>query len=100
MSHVASYLFLFLPLQEIHQQQSVKEPYGLNLAEFPSEDDLLIYERWWSQGCHMIQLMHVLANLKLGAMIELVVSHRIMKEITVHPDGHIYGEDSYHISMH
>uniref|UniRef100_A0A8C2ZII7 FIG4 phosphoinositide 5-phosphatase n=1 Tax=Cyclopterus lumpus TaxID=8103 RepID=A0A8C2ZII7_CYCLU len=30
--------------QEI-QQQSVKEPYGLNLAEFPAEKDLLIYER-------------------------------------------------------
>uniref|UniRef100_A0AAQ4QGD9 SAC domain-containing protein n=1 Tax=Gasterosteus aculeatus aculeatus TaxID=481459 RepID=A0AAQ4QGD9_GASAC len=30
--------------QEI-QQQSVKEPYGLNLAEFPAAKDLLIYER-------------------------------------------------------
>uniref|UniRef100_A0A8D0ASJ9 FIG4 phosphoinositide 5-phosphatase n=1 Tax=Sander lucioperca TaxID=283035 RepID=A0A8D0ASJ9_SANLU len=30
--------------QEI-QQQSVKEPYGLNLSEFPAEKDLHIYER-------------------------------------------------------
>uniref|UniRef100_A0A4W6DDD6 FIG4 phosphoinositide 5-phosphatase n=1 Tax=Lates calcarifer TaxID=8187 RepID=A0A4W6DDD6_LATCA len=27
------------------QQQTVKEPYGLNLAKFPAEKDVLIYER-------------------------------------------------------
>uniref|UniRef100_A0A3Q2VJH0 FIG4 phosphoinositide 5-phosphatase n=1 Tax=Haplochromis burtoni TaxID=8153 RepID=A0A3Q2VJH0_HAPBU len=27
------------------EQHMAKEPYGLNLAEFPSEDDLLIYQR-------------------------------------------------------
>lgn len=37
-------LFLFTCLQET-QQQSNKEPYGLNLAELPPEEDLLIYER-------------------------------------------------------
>uniref|UniRef100_A0A667ZKW4 FIG4 phosphoinositide 5-phosphatase n=1 Tax=Myripristis murdjan TaxID=586833 RepID=A0A667ZKW4_9TELE len=31
-------------------QQPVKEPYGLNLAEFPTEEDLLIYERFAHLG--------------------------------------------------
>lgn len=34
--------FLYL-IQEV--QQTVKEPYGLNLAKLPEEKDLLIYER-------------------------------------------------------
>lgn len=36
--------------QEEIQQLSVKEPYGLNLSEFPDEKDLLIYERFAHLG--------------------------------------------------
>ncbi|XP_026174953.1 polyphosphoinositide phosphatase [Mastacembelus armatus] len=36
--------------EEIQQQQTVKEPYGLNLAKFPAEKDLLIYERFAHLG--------------------------------------------------
>ncbi|XP_035535062.1 polyphosphoinositide phosphatase [Morone saxatilis] len=36
--------------QQQQQQQSVKEPYGLNLAEFPAEEDQLIYERFAHLG--------------------------------------------------
>uniref|UniRef100_A0A8C4GQT1 SAC domain-containing protein n=1 Tax=Dicentrarchus labrax TaxID=13489 RepID=A0A8C4GQT1_DICLA len=38
------------------QQQSVKEPYGLNLAEFPAEEDQLIYER--KSKCHGLFFYH------------------------------------------
>lgn len=37
------------------QQQSVKEPYGLNLAEFPAEEDMHIYERF----AHLGESQHV-----------------------------------------
>ncbi|KAM6992258.1 polyphosphoinositide phosphatase [Tautogolabrus adspersus] len=37
-----------------HQQQAVKEPYGLNLAEFPAEKDLHIYKRF----AHLGQSQH------------------------------------------
>lgn len=43
--HLSLLTFPFSPLQEIQQQQSVKEPYGLNLDGFPAEEDVLIYER-------------------------------------------------------
>ncbi|XP_078145954.1 polyphosphoinositide phosphatase [Centroberyx gerrardi] len=36
--------------EEFQQQQPIREPYGLNLAEFPAEDDLLIYERFAHLG--------------------------------------------------
>ncbi|XP_005914601.1 polyphosphoinositide phosphatase isoform X1 [Haplochromis burtoni] len=36
--------------EEVYQQHMAKEPYGLNLAEFPSEDDLLIYQRFAHLG--------------------------------------------------
>lgn len=39
------FLCLSSHFQEVYQQHMAKEPYGLNLAEFPSEDDLLIYQR-------------------------------------------------------
>uniref|UniRef100_A0A669DJQ6 FIG4 phosphoinositide 5-phosphatase n=1 Tax=Oreochromis niloticus TaxID=8128 RepID=A0A669DJQ6_ORENI len=39
------FLCLSSHFQEVFQHHMAKEPYGLNLAEFPSEDDLLIYQR-------------------------------------------------------
>lgn len=36
--------------EEQQQQQTVKEPYGLNLAKFPTEKDLLIYDRFAHLG--------------------------------------------------
>lgn len=38
-------VFFLLCLQEHQQQQTAKEPYGLNLAMFPTERDTLIYQR-------------------------------------------------------
>ncbi|KAM7395368.1 hypothetical protein PAMA_006909 [Pampus argenteus] len=37
-------------MQEEIQQQTVKEPYGFNLAEFPAEEDLLTYRRFAHLG--------------------------------------------------
>ncbi|KAM4633688.1 polyphosphoinositide phosphatase isoform 1-T1 [Polymixia lowei] len=37
-------------MQEEFQQQPVRETYGLNLAEFPAEEDRLIYERFARLG--------------------------------------------------
>uniref|UniRef100_A0A3Q1I3G8 SAC domain-containing protein n=1 Tax=Anabas testudineus TaxID=64144 RepID=A0A3Q1I3G8_ANATE len=67
------------------EQQTVKEPYGLNLAKFPAENDLLIYE-----SC-LILALHFTRRLTCVSFLPLLLPSLYREPVSCFPEDSIYG---------
>uniref|UniRef100_A0AAQ6IFH1 SAC domain-containing protein n=1 Tax=Anabas testudineus TaxID=64144 RepID=A0AAQ6IFH1_ANATE len=67
------------------QEQTVKEPYGLNLAKFPAENDLLIYE-----SC-LILALHFTRRLTCVSFLPLLLPSLYREPVSCFPEDSIYG---------
>ncbi|XP_078799107.1 polyphosphoinositide phosphatase isoform X3 [Oryzias latipes] len=69
--------------EEIQPQQTVKEPYGLNLSELPAEKDVLIYKRF----AHLGENQHMVERSERINLAKIIY----LEPVSQFPEDSIYG---------